>query len=44
MRVISKVKTITLAEKAVLSNKTRTAAAVAGDAIKSVTAILIDKQ
>jgi len=35
MRVISEVKGITLAEEAVLSNKTRIAAAAAGDVIES---------
>ena len=44
MRVISVVKAITLAAEAVRSNKTRIAAAVAEDVIKSVIAILIDRQ
>ena len=44
MRVISEVKVITMAEEAVQSNKTRIAAAAAGDAIEFLTAILIDKQ
>jgi hypothetical protein len=44
MRVISAVKAITLVEEAVRLNKTRTAVAVAEDVIKSVIAILIDKQ
>ena len=44
MRMISRAKAITMAVEAVLSNKTRIAAVAAGDVIKSVTAILIDKQ
>ena len=44
MRMISQVKAIISAAEAVLSNKTRTAAAAAGDVIESLIAILIDQQ
>jgi hypothetical protein len=44
MRTISQVKAIISAAEAGLSNKTRIAAAAAGDVIKSLIAILIDNQ
>ena len=43
MRMISQVKAIISAAEAVLLNKTRIAAAAAGDVIESLIAVLIDK-